>query len=178
MNKLLVLSGVPGSGKSYFSNTVKKVFGSHVYIVSSDAIRNLICGNQQDLSEEETVWKMFYDLAKVYSSDKKGIVVLDATHYNRKKRLENISKIKQYFDEVDLVSFDIDKNVVMNQNLDREFPIPPEILEEYIKLFEYPNKEDEAFFDKVMVISNRNIASAIEMVQSNTGTVKLIKSEL
>jgi len=51
MSKLVVLSGVPGSGKSYFSSALRKYKGSRVYVVSSDALRNVMLGNQQDLSE-------------------------------------------------------------------------------------------------------------------------------
>ena len=45
MNKLIILSGVPGSGKSYFSKTIKKIKNSHVYIVSSDELRKEIGAN-------------------------------------------------------------------------------------------------------------------------------------
>ena len=39
MNRLIVLSGVPGSGKSYFSASFKAKKEKHVYIISSDALR-------------------------------------------------------------------------------------------------------------------------------------------
>ena len=53
MNKLIILSGVPGSGKSYFSKTIKKIKDNHVYVVSSDDLRALITGKQSNLTEEE-----------------------------------------------------------------------------------------------------------------------------
>lgn len=172
MNKLIVLSGVPGSGKSYFSNTVMKVFNSHVYIISSDDLRRKIAGNQSDLSQDNIMWPMFYDLAKVYSQDKNGIVILDSTNIAREYRIGCTKVLKPLFDETDLVLFNPNKDVAMNQNLQREYPIAPDVLEKYFEIFEMPNEEDEAFFDHVVVVENNNIAKAIEMVQKNTPTLK------
>ena len=70
MNKLIILSGVPGSGKSYFSKTIKKLKNNHVYVVSSDELRKEITGSQSNLNEEELMWKIFYSLAKTFSLDK------------------------------------------------------------------------------------------------------------
>lgn len=178
MNKLLVLSGVPGSGKSYFSNTLKKVCGSHVYIISSDALRTLITGNQQDLSCDNFMWNMFYDLGKVYSKDKNGIVILDATHFSRKKRIENVLPLKNLFDEVDLVVFDIDRQIVNNQNLQREWPIAPDILNKYFDIFELPNDEDKQLFNKIIIIKNNDIAEAISTVRQEDNESTYIKEEL
>ena len=119
MNKLVVLSGVPGSGKSYFSKTIKKIKQSHVYVVSSDELRALIGGNQSNLNNEDLMWKMFIELAKVYSNDKDGLVILDATHISTDLRVNRNKGLKSYFDEIDLVMWDIDKSVVSNQNLQR-----------------------------------------------------------
>ena len=162
MNKLVVLSGVPGSGKSYFSKTIKKIKQSHVYVVSSDELRALIGGNQSNLNNEDLMWKMFINLAKVYSFDKDGLVILDATHISTDLRVNRNAELKKCFDEVDLVMWDIDKSVVSNQNLQREYPIPPEAMEMFFRTFEKPNDIDKKFFDKIIIINNSDIAPAIE----------------
>ena len=89
MNRLIVLSGVPGSGKSYLSTQLKKALKKHVYIISSDELRLNILGNQQDLSEDVLVWKIYYSLVETYSIDKNGTVILDATHSKKVYRLDN-----------------------------------------------------------------------------------------
>lgn len=164
MNKLVVLAGVPGSGKSYFSKTLQKVKTSHTYIVSSDEIRKQICGIQTDLSEDELVWKIFVGLAKVYSQDKNGVVVLDATHISTYLRVDRNKELKQLFDQLYLVVWSGNKDLVMNQNLQREFPLPPEAMEMFFANFEPVGEKEKEFFDKIIEVKDNNIAAAIEAI--------------
>ena len=135
MNKLIILSGVPGSGKSYFSKTVKKLKNNHVYIVSSDQLRKEITGSQSNLTAEDLMWKIFYSLAETYSLDKDGVVILDATHVSTELRVEKNRRFRDLYDEIILVMWNVDKQVVSNQNLQREYPIPPEALEKFFRIF-------------------------------------------
>jgi len=161
MNRLIVLSGVPGSGKSYFSSMLKQALKKHVYIISSDALRLAILGNQQDLSEDELVWKIYYDLIRVYSVDKEGTVILDATHSKKIYRLDNIKPYKDLYDQVDLVCFRLDKELVLEQNKDRENPIPKESLLKLIEQFEMPDDEEREFYDHIDIIKDHEIAKII-----------------
>ena len=162
MSKLIVLSGVPGSGKSYFCKTIKKIKESHVYVVSSDELRREITGRQSNLNEDELMWKIFFSLAKTYSLDKEGVVVLDATHVSKKMRVDRNKKLKHLFEEVDLVMWNIDKQVVANQNLQREYPIAPDVLERCYQILELPTEEDEKFFDKIIMVTSNDIAPVIQ----------------
>ena len=165
MSKLIVLSGVPGSGKSYFSKTIKKVKSSHVYVISSDALRREIAGSQTCLDYDPLMWKIYYELAKVYSLDKEAVVILDATNAKVEFRVDKNLSLKPLFDETILVMWNIDKQVVSNQNLQREYPIAPEILDKYYEIFEAPSQKDKEFFDKIIIISNSDIAPAIEALE-------------
>ena len=162
MNKLVVLSGVPGSGKSYISLLLKEKRKSHLYVVSSDNLRTQVGGSQTNLNNEELVWKMYYELAKVYSLDKDGIVVLDSTNANTKFRIDCVKEIKDNFDEVDLVIFKLDRITVMRQNLDREFPIPSDALERLIDNFEDITEKDKEFFDKIYVVDKHDLSPIID----------------
>ena len=164
MSKLVVLSGVPGSGKSYFSKSLRSKKEGHVYIISSDALRDLVTGNQQNLSEDTLMWKMFYELAKVYSADPKGIVVLDATNRSLYYRIDCVKELKGSFDEAVLVLFDISKEVVKRQNLDREFPVPEAVIDEYFENFQLPQKEDYEFFNNVYIATGDNIKEIIDLL--------------
>jgi tRNA uridine 5-carbamoylmethylation protein Kti12 len=82
------------------------------------------------------MWKMFYDLARVYSKDPNGIVVLDSTNAARKYRLEAGKALRDLFETIDLISFHMKPETIYRQNLDREWPIPTEVLTQYIENFE------------------------------------------
>jgi tRNA uridine 5-carbamoylmethylation protein Kti12 len=161
MSKLVILSGVPGSGKSYFSNLVKMTNFNHVYIVSSDKLRNLLTGNQQDLSSDPIMWKMFYELPKIYSLDKESIVIMDATAISEKYRVDANINLKKYFDETILVFFEISKDIIDKQNLNRDFPIPQVAIDYYFKNIQKPSKIDEEFFDKILIIKDNNFLKIV-----------------
>lgn len=165
MNKLIVLSGVPGSGKSYFSNTVKKIKNSHVYVISSDALRKEITGSQSCFTHDRLMWDIFYSLARIYSLDKDGIVILDATNYTTELRVDRIRQYKEMFDQIIMVMWNIDRQVVSNQNLQREHPIPPEVLDIFLSKFELPTEKDYEFFDKVIVITNNDLVPVIKELE-------------
>ena len=162
MAKLIVLSGVPGSGKSHFCDAFRKTMGGHVYVVSSDALRYEVTGNQQNMDEDRLVWKLFYGMAKVYAMDKDGVCILDATNSLCKYRIGIIEPFKKFYDEIHLVAFDIDVEMVRSQNFNRLFPVKPEALEHYLDVYEKPNEKDEEFFDSVTVIKDRNIQEVID----------------
>ena len=162
MNRLIVLSGVPGSGKSYFSRKFKEALKKHVYIISSDELRYKILGNQRDLSEDSLIWQIYYELVKVYSVDKEGTVILDATHSKKIYRLDNILPYKPLYDQIDLICFRLDKEVVIEQNADRENPIPPDALLKLIVAFEMPDEEEKAFYDHVDIIKDHETDKIIK----------------
>ena len=167
MKKLIVLSGVPGSGKSYFSELVKKSTSGHVYIVSSDNLRKQIAGHQQNLDYDSLMWKMFYELPKVYSLDENAIVILDSTNTLSKYRVDPNLELKKYFDQIDLVVFKINKDVLEKQNLDREFPVPIEALTNYYQNFEMPNEKDKSFFDNIHIIDSNDFHKIVYKIVSN-----------
>lgn len=152
MSKLIVLSGVPGSGKSYLSHCIKYKTHSHLYIVSSDELRKIITGNQQDLTQDSIMWKMFYELPKSYSFDENAITILDATNPTLLARTEKIEHLKQYYDELILVVFDLEKELVKRQNLEREFPIPEDVLDRFFDFFQPIGEEENNFYHKIYKI--------------------------
>ena len=165
MNKLIVLSGVPGSGKSYISLLIKdRMKGGHVYVVSSDSLRKQICGTQQCLDHDDLMWAMYYEIAKAYALDKDGIVILDSTNSRRMYRIDKVKPIKHLFDEVDLVTFELDKLTVMRQNMERDFPIPSDALERLIDEYEHVNEEDKDFFDNIFTIDDSYLNTVIDKI--------------
>ncbi len=89
---LLVVAGLPGTGKSHFSRKLAEVTGAE--IISSDSIRMKIL-RQRTYSDEEkrmVYGKMAEDAKKALLSGKD--VIADATFYLRKNRkiMKNIAE--------------------------------------------------------------------------------------
>lgn len=165
MNKLIVLSGVPGSGKSYISLLLKeKKKDGHLYVVSSDQLRTQIGGSQTNFNNEKLMWTMYYELASVYSIDENGIVILDSTNAKREYRIDQIKPLKGQFDEVDLIMFKLDKVTIMRQNLDRDYPIPTDALNRLMDEFEDVSEEDKAFFDNIYIVDKHDLTPIIEEI--------------
>ena len=163
MNKLIVLSGVPGSGKSYISLLIKdRMKNGHVYVVSSDTLRTQIAGSQKNFDYEELMWNMYYEMAKTYSLDKEGIVILDSTNSRRMYRIDKVKPLKDLFGEIDLVTFELDKLTVMRQNMEREFPIPSDALELLFDEYEHVNDEDRVFFNNIYHVNQRDLSPIID----------------
>ena len=162
MNCLIVLSGVPGSGKSYFSSALKNQKKRHVYIISSDVLRKDILGNQRDLSEDPLIWKIYYALVKAYSEDENGIVIMDATHAKKEFRLDKIKPFKKLYHQIDLICFNLQKEVVIKQNKERDYPIPEDVLVRLIDEYEMPDQEERNFYNHVDIIKNHNIEEIIK----------------
>ena len=163
MNKLIVLSGVPGSGKSYISLLIKdRIKNGHVYVVSSDTLRTQIAGSQKNFDYEDLMWNMYYEMAKTYSLDKDGIVILDSTNSLRMYRIDKVKPLKSLFGEIDLVTFELDKLTVMRQNMEREFPIPSDALERLFDEYEHVNDEDKVFFDNIYHVNQRDLSPIID----------------
>ena len=105
---------------------------------------------------------MFYDLALIYAQDKKGIVVLDATNRSVQFRVEQVRKVAESFDEVDMVLFEVPREKVLLQNKVRDFPIPEDVLEEYFREFQLPQKEDYEFFDHIHIVTADNLFEIVD----------------
>ena len=164
MAKLVMMCGVPGSGKSFFSGTLKKRAKKHVYIISSDRIRKMVLGSPQNFTNEKLCWSLFYDLAKVYAQDKDGIVILDATQLTTYYRTVSTKDLKELYDERILLVFKIDKDIVFHQNQHRRYPVPVDALERMINEYEEPNDQDRAYFTEIIEIKDKNIIPIINRI--------------
>ena len=165
MSKLIVLSGVPGSGKSYFSNLFIKMKKSHVYVISSDKLRQVVLGDQRDLSNEPLIWDIFYRLSEVYSHDKDALVILDACNVKEKYRTESITKLIPLFDEISLVMFKLDRSIVSKQNIDRDNPVPQHVLDMFLNEFEDVGENDRKIYKHIYVIKDiSNIPMIVDRI--------------
>ena len=150
MKTLIVLSAMPGSGKSTWAKQYQKEH-SHTLIVSSDEIRFELTGQSQDFSRQKEVWELFslriHEYAKKYDD---VTVILDAlTDLNilRKKYVEENPE----FDRYELVLFPrtIEQIRYYNKQRKESSIVPDEQLDMLIAKFEQPSKEVIDLFDEI-----------------------------
>jgi predicted kinase len=95
MKKIIVLVGLPGSGKSTWAEEYKKEnVTERVQIINSDEIRKKITGSYQNFNYEDEVWHEFDNqiFAASYQKQPKNFtVIVDATHLSEYRRICTLS---------------------------------------------------------------------------------------
>jgi len=92
MAEFYMVGGLPGSGKSTFCKQFKE-FYPDTEIVSTDAIRAEICGDESDQSQNSKVFMIAKDrIQSLLSDDKK--VMFDATNLKERDRKKVLSWIE------------------------------------------------------------------------------------
>ena len=165
MSKLIIVSGVPGSGKTTFSEKIAFFYHRHVQdyrknalnVVSSDILREEIAGSRQNHEHEEEVWEKFYRLPFEYLAKytTNTITILDATHITIKKRLEVAQQYESVYDEVILVQFTFNTGSILEINKTRKHAIPHDVLVGFCECFEKLSEEEMSTYNYFIVTKNK-----------------------
>lgn len=118
-NRLIVLSGVPGSGKSTYCQAYKELYeaqGIKVNIVSSDEIRMELFGRYDNFENEKLVWEIFRAKAYEYSKQNHSVTILDATTLTNKHRYRYALQYKGLYKQIYLVVMDTPFEKCLEQN--------------------------------------------------------------
>jgi len=146
-NRVYIMVGIPGSGKSSFLKNVSKK-----YIVSPDDIRREINGNVSDNSNGDEVWTIAYQRMKIILATY-GKAYLDATNVVKWSRVMFMAgldgrKIAVVFDvNVDVaikrISVDIEKGVDRSN-------VPEGVVRKFHKMFERGKSSLQHEFNEVV----------------------------
>ena len=153
MKTLIVLSAMPGSGKSTWAKQYQTEH-SHTLIVSSDAIRYELTGQSQDFSKQKEVWELFSLRIHEYAQKYDDVtVILDALNDLNCLR-EKYVKENPEFDQYVLVLLPRTVEQIRYYNKERNFSqvVPDEQLEMLIQKWEEPTEDIKALFDKVIEV--------------------------
>lgn len=161
MRTLLLLSGLPGSGKSTWSRQYKRLHPS-AKIVSSDEIRKEFFGTTANFSDEARVWSTFLDRLKRFGKQEGAIVIADSTNLNNHYRRYYVDSTPEYDHHV-LVMFDIpaaDCELLNDQRTgDRRLPL--EAMKKLESQFEPLDEETEKAFDEVVRVGPDFVCEAL-----------------
>lgn len=143
--KLIVLVGLPGSGKS----TKAEEFKKQGYIVhSSDAIRNEF--NLHSLDDTQRVYDILYERLMLDMIAKRNIVY-DSTNLTRKRRMKLLNLLKDFKYEKICYTIITDLNTCLARNAQRTgyAKVPEDGFELMINRFNLPTSDEG--WDKIII---------------------------
>ena len=150
MKTLIILSAMPGSGKSTWAKKYQEEH-PHTLIVSSDQIRYELTGTTQDFSKQAEVWDLFslriHEYAKKYDD---VTVILDALNDLNVLREKYVKENPEY-DKYVLVLFPrtIEQINFYNKQRNDDAIVPDDQLEMLINKWEEPSQEIIDLFDEI-----------------------------
>lgn len=144
MPELILLIGIPGSGKSFYTKKYDydRIFKHNTTILSSDEIRKQLYGDENDQTHNEEVFQYIKDTS-VEKLEKGQRVIIDATNLSRKAR----QSITDYVDQkLSFYEYGFIKFVVvatpyyqcLENNRKRSRQVPENVIERMYKQFEFP----------------------------------------
>lgn len=149
MSKIIMLIGIPGSGKTTYSNELSKKYNAKV--VSSDKVRQTFAGiDEKDVFP--TVYRLCIDELKEGRN-----VILDATHITPKVRKRSFDALDEYGIAYEKVAVFVDTPVevcarrveIRNQNPNELF-LPVDVVYSYGKNIILPTEEEG--FNEIFIV--------------------------
>ncbi len=144
--KLFLMVGLSASGKSTIAKGLAEDYKA--VTVSSDVIREEICGNVSDQSKNEEVFKIFHKRIRKYLYEKRNVIA-DATNITMKSRRAIINNVKKM--DVEIIAYIVPKRIeeCIRDNVDRGHPVPEEVIYKQEKRFQIPFIEEG--FDRIII---------------------------
>ena len=145
MPTILILIGVPGSGKSTYYANSKDKFPTHVYI-NMDSLRKQLTGSEADQSKNAEVAALAQSTLKAALAHGWELIVWDNTSARPKYRKEVIQEAKKFNYKVEGVYFKVPIEVAKDRNSKRKNVVPEEVIDNMFKNLEQnPPKLEEGF---------------------------------
>ena len=146
MNKLVIVSGIPGSGKSsWIRGQISKKGGIHI---SRDQVRySLLAPNDEYFKKDKDVFRKFINkIQDALDTNDLTTIYVDATHLTKKSRAKVLNALRLDKDTViEIIQFDVPLKVCIARNNLRtgRKRVPEETIADMFLSLEEPT-EDEA----------------------------------
>ena len=161
MATLILLSAIPGSGKSTWAREYKSAH-PNTYIVSSDNVRKRLFGDAQNFGNEELVWKTYLEDLNIHALED-CVVIADATNLQNKYR-EYYYKMTPLFSKHVLVLFRIPFEICMLQNKMRSRVVSDEAMRSLEAEYEEPTEEIISLYDEFIVVDESYISKEAKRI--------------
>lgn len=119
---VIMMVGVPGSGKSYIAEQLGKTLD--LTVLSSDKCREELSGDANDQSVSKQAWELVYTRAN-QAIDEDHSVIIDGTHFNPEVRRQDVQRYKDFGARAVVgvhVATDLEISLQRNNNRDRVVP--------------------------------------------------------
>ena len=148
MNVLIVLCGLPGSGKSTYANYLTE--SGHFECVSTDQIRKELYGSENTQGNGKEVFTTAFLHLQAYGLVKKNCV-FDATNITPRARKKVVQGCRKYYDLIICKYINTPLDVCLHRNSRRERIVPTEVILRMANNFVMPSREEG--FDYVETIT-------------------------
>ena len=136
-NVLIVLGGLPASGKSTYAK--EKLKSEETIVLSSDELRKELLGNESDQTNNEIVFRTLYARAKEYLQNGKNVVI-DATNINIKARRGLLSNFAKMPIERIAIVFATPFEICIERDKSRKRTVGEEVIKKFLYLQFFQNK--------------------------------------
>ena len=140
MSKLIVMVGIPGSGKSYRAGIYAKY--NDVKILSSDTYRKQLFGDENDQTHNEAVFQALYKDACKFITEGKDVII-DATNTTLKARKRIFAELKKVLPLcTEIIAWVVATKVeiCVHRDKDRDRTVGMNIINKFIGSFQFPQK--------------------------------------
>jgi predicted kinase len=173
--KLIILVGLPGSGKSSYAENLMRdngIFDPEVDMVvhSSDAIREELFG---DASSQEDNARVFDLMRKRTTEDLRAgkTVIYDATNVTRKGRRSAVACAHPTHDTVECHIVWADPQECVRRDGLRNRTVGPEVIDKMLRRWQSPWKDEG--FDVVNVILNQRDFDQVKYIAGHTDSMHM-----
>lgn len=153
MKRLILLAGLPGTGKSTFA---KSHFGKDVVIISSDEIRLKYTGSYAKMLDDmSVVYQEMCDIAnKIFKEREDVDVVLDTTMLNDARRNFFLDRIKGQDSTILYMLKVKDLNIILERNKKRSKDkwVPEATIHSMYERYSAPSEENKSRYTAIFEV--------------------------
>lgn len=170
MAKLIILCGLPGSGKSSYAENFKCMYEDTIVIHSSDAIREELFG---DAGSQEDNSRVFELMRKRTQEDLKAgkTVIYDATNITRKARKSAIACTHPTRDTVECHIIWAEPEECIRRDSQRARKVGPGVIDKMLRRWQSPWKDEG--FDAVEVILNQDNFDQVKYIADSASNLHI-----